>query len=218
MRGNRSAADCGSARAWLSARRDGETLGDDKRAQAHLERCEACAAWMQALDEVTRRVRVHVVEGPDVVSAALASCGGADPDRSRHRTGRILLAMAAVAGVTLSVLRLGPVSALGEHVSAHAGRELGSFEAAMAVGFAAAAWRPQRYVAGLLAVTAAVSVLTVLSSFSDLFNQRTDMAVEASHLPMLVGLVGLALVAPRSWRLDGTVISARSGHAQEATT
>ncbi len=73
-----------------------------------------------------------------------------------------------------------------------------SFEVALAVGFALAAWRPSRFGAGLAAVTAAVALMTLASSFGDVASGRTGLAVEAAHLPLLVGLVGLGALAP--WR------------------
>jgi hypothetical protein len=64
--------------------------------------------------------------------------------------GRALLWAAAVTGLMLAASRLIGIPPLSERISAHAGRELAALEAALAVGFTLAAWRPGRHAGGLL--------------------------------------------------------------------
>jgi len=188
---------CRSAREWLSAHRDGEAFHDE-RAARHMETCEACAAWVRALDGLTGRLRLRPAARLDLVGPALAAwrTGAAGRRRLRAAVGRSLLAAAAVTGVLLAASRLAGVPTLSPSIGAHAGRELAGFEAALAVGFALAAWRPRQHAGGLLWVALTVAVVILAGSATDLLAGRSQLAAEAAHLPLLAGVLGLALTRP----------------------
>src|SRR5215207_146456 len=110
--------------------------------------------------------------------------------------GRALLWAAAVTGLMLAASRLVGIPPLSERISAHAGRELAALEAALAVGFTLAAWRPGRHAGGLLWVAVTAAGLTLLGSGADLLTGRSHIGGEVAHLPLLAGALGLLLTRP----------------------
>jgi predicted anti-sigma-YlaC factor YlaD len=204
---------CRSAREWLSAFRDGEAFHDEPAAR-HLATCEACAAWVRALDGLTGRLRLRPAARLDLVGPALAAwrAGVAGRRRLRVAAGRAVLAAAAVTGVLLAASRLAGVPALSPSIGAHAGRELAGFEAALAVGFALAAWRPRQHAGGLLWVALTVAALTLAGSATDVLGGRSQLAAEAAHLPLLAGVVGLALTRPARRRPGPPAAHLPGGH------
>jgi predicted anti-sigma-YlaC factor YlaD len=190
-------AGCRAARAWLSASRDGEALHDEQAA-AHLHACQACVAWAAALDELTGRLRLRPAVPLDLVGPALAAWreqAGRRRDR-RAAVGRALLGAAGTLGLLLAASRLVGMPPLSPRISAHAGRELAAFEAALAVGFLLAAWRPRRHGGGLLGVALTVAALILAGAVADLLAGRSQFGGEVAHLPVVVGVVGLLLALP----------------------
>jgi hypothetical protein len=188
-------AGCQAARKWLSAYRDGEAL-EDAGAARHLETCLACGSWLRALDGLTGRLRLRPAEQPDLVGPALAAWqeAAAGHHHRRMAAGRALLWAAAVTGLMLAASRLIGIPPLSERISAHAGRELAALEAALAVGFTLAAWRPGRHAGGLLWVALTAAGLTLLGSGADLLTGRSHLGGEVAHLPLLAGALGLLLI------------------------
>jgi predicted anti-sigma-YlaC factor YlaD len=188
---------CEAARTWLSASRDGEALHDD-RAAAHLETCQACAAWAAALDELTGRLRLRPAARLDLVGPALAAWREQAAGRRERgaAVGRALLGAAGSTGLLLAASQLAGTPSTSPRISAHAGRELVAFEAALAVGFLLAAWRPRRHAGGLFGVALTVVALILAGSVADLLAGRSQLAGEVSHLPLVVGVLGLALARP----------------------
>lgn len=193
---------CQAAREWVSAYRDGEAF-ENAAAARHLETCPACGSWLRALDGLTGRLRLRPADQPDLVGPALTAWRQAAAGH-RHRrmaAGRALLWAAAVTGLTLAASRLVGIPPLSERISAHAGRELAALEAALAVGFTLAAWRPRPYAGGLLWVALTAAALTLLGAGVDLLSGRSHVGGEIAHLPLLAGAVGLLLTQPGPRRL-----------------
>ena len=189
---------CQAARERVAAYRDGEAF-ENADAARHLETCPACGSWLQALDGLTGRLRLRPADQPELVGPALTAWQQAAAGH-RHRrmaAGRALLWAAAVTGLTLAASRLVGIPPLSERISAHAGRELAALEAALAVGFTLAAWRPRPYAGGLLWVALTAAALTLLGSGADLLGARSHSGAEVAHLPLLAGAVGLLLTQPR---------------------
>ena len=181
-------SNCANARAWLSAFRDGEAL-PNVAPREHIDACPACMAWEAAIDDITRHLVLRTVASPNVTARALSAwplAGDAEVSRQR-RIARVILTMAGVAGLVLSTLSLSGVSASGGHLV----RDLVAFEAALAIGFLLSAWRPERYPRGLAPVAGTAGVLTLLGSAPALSGARADFVAEASHLTVLLGLIGL---------------------------
>lgn len=181
---------CTTAREWLSAARDGEAADEPTR-RAHLQACDACAAWALRLDRQVggRAGYAAPPAGLDVVAAAMAAFDARHGARRdlRERVGVAVLALAGVSGIVLSALSLG---AIGDHTH----QDLLGFQLAISVGFLLCAHDPSRYGRGLLAVSAAVSLIVLLPSAAGTAAGGLDLLAEASHLPVLVGLLGLLLL------------------------
>jgi hypothetical protein len=112
-----------------------------------------------------------------------------------------------------------PCLILGQDHSApqHVAHEMGAFDAALAAGFLAAAWRPSRAL-GMRALVGVAAVLLVLTAVIDLVAGGTSVGDEAPHLLAFAGwllICYLAACAPapavpepsagstvlRSWRV-----------------
>ncbi len=187
--------DCQAAREWFSAYRDGEALDEPARRE-HIEACARCSAWMATVDVVTPRLRVRRTGSPDVVSAALAEWDRQALQRGEPtgRFGRVLLGVAGATGLVFAVLGLLDVPGYFSRIGAHLGWELYSFEAALAFGFLLAARWPDRYGRALLPLVAAVAALTLLPAAADATAVRADPLAEASHVSVMVGLLGLLML------------------------
>jgi predicted anti-sigma-YlaC factor YlaD len=215
---------CDEVRVALSARLDGE----DPQApvalmDGHLRGCPGCRVWLARAEQVTRAVRVQVAEVPDLTAAVLAAVA-ADPRgtagsrrravaavRARRQILRLAVAVAAVAqlAVALPILLAG----LGVAVDAHSSREMASFDVALAVGFALAAYRPERAQA-FVPVAFVLAVCLAGTSAVDIANSTTLLVHEIGHLAAVVQAVllwALGRVSRRPAGLVSTVAVAGRG-------
>ena len=213
--------ECDAVRDVLSARLDGEAFAEEAAgADRHLITCVECRTFANRLAAVERNVRVRSAEAvPDLVERVMA---GARPARlGRGLWMRPALAWVAVVMLVQSVPALVLDDASG---NPHMARHLGAFGAALAIGFAYAAWRPQRAF-GLLPFTGALVVTTVVSSIIDAADGSVRPLSESAHIAELVGLVLLWMIAGspgwplrirsvRWWRAPGD----RSVRPPSATT
>lgn len=187
---DRETAACRPAREWLSAFRDGEAA-DDVGAHAHVQACAACAGWALGVDRAAASAGALYAPpaGVDVVTTAVAAFEARQGDRRdlRERIGVLVLALAGVSGFILAAMSLG---SLGDHTH----QDLLGFQLALSVGFLLCAHDPSRYGRGLLAVSAAASLIVLLPSAAGTAAGGLDLLAEASHLPVLVGLIGLLLL------------------------
>lgn len=179
-----------AARAWLSAHRDGE-VGDDRAARDHLDECPRCRGWERGLGPVDSAVHaLRSTPVPDVTSAATAAWGRRARAGDRPWVaGRVVLAAAGIGGLGLAALSLVTLP------GGHATHDLVGFQVAFAIGFLLCSARPSRYGRALLPLTAAASVVVLLPSAAAAATSRVGLLAEAGHLPVLVGLVGLLLMA-----------------------
>ncbi|MFE9691435.1 zf-HC2 domain-containing protein [Micromonospora sp. NPDC005806] len=184
---------CDDVRVALSARLDGE----DPQApaavlDAHTASCPGCRSWLASAERVTRLTRVRAVDVPDLTAPVLAAVaadraaardGAAATVRARRQVLRVAVAVAAVAqlAVALPILLAG----LGVEADPHTSREMASFDAALAVGFALAAWRPERARA-FLPVALVLAVCLAATSVVDVAASTTAVVHELGHLAAVV--------------------------------
>lgn len=176
---------------------DGEGPGTDSGdVEAHLAGCAACRAWRDAAHEVTRRARLGVVRPVSVRAgevAAVARARARAPRRTRLATlVRVCLVAVAMGQLAFTVpsLLFGHDHSAPEHIA----HEMGSFEAALAVGFLVAAWRPGRAL-GMRALVGVAAALLVLTAVMDLVAGRTSMGEEAPHLLAVAGWLMICYLA-----------------------
>jgi len=190
--------DCETIREALSARADGEATSDDiALADAHVAHCVACRSFAADMERVDRMVRIRPAEPvPSLVASVTAR---ARPARL-GRNGWLRPALAWVAVIML--IQSLPALIFGEAsgTSPHLARHLGAFGAALAIGFAYAAWRPHRAF-GLLPFTAALVATTTVSILADIITGSRTPLAELIHVTELAGLALLWMVAGSpGWR------------------
>lgn len=190
--------DCETIREALSAHADGEANSDDiALAAAHLADCFGCRTFAGDMERLDRMVRIRPAESvPSLVASVTAR---ARPARL-GRGGWLRPALAWVAVVML--VQSLPALLFGEAAgtSPHLARHLGAFGAALAIGFAYAAWKPHRAF-GLLPFTAALVATTIVSVVADLLTGSRASLAELFHVTEVAGLVLLWMVScSPGWR------------------
>lgn len=185
--------NCDDVRVALSARLDGEdprvpSAGLD----AHTDSCPGCRSWLARAERVTRLTRLQAVDVPDLTAPVLAAVA-ADREtardaatstaRARRQVLRVAVAVAAVAQLAIAL----PILLAGFGVAAdpHTSREMASFDAALAVGFALAAWRPERARA-FLPVAWVLAACLAGTSAVDIASSTTALVHEVGHLAAVV--------------------------------
>ena len=188
--GDYGAVNHDEVRQSISARLDGEdaTLSPAE-VDAHLAGCADCRGW--AATVAAPMPSLPSLEPPgdlteQVMRAVQSDLNGVGSLRRQQRWLRAGLVAVAVVQLVLSV----PVLIFGHDHAAplHVAHELGSFDAAVALGLLAAARRP-RFAAGMLPLMVAITALLMITAGSDLAAGRTDALDEAPHLLDLVGVV-----------------------------
>lgn len=189
---------CQATRAALSAQLDGETSPPlDEQLHTHLSDCPRCQAWQESLHQLTRRVRVTTArEVPDRTPALTAAV---IRDQTQHRPAPRLPRLARVGLIAASLAQLliiipAMAGNAGLAVPPHAARELGAFNLALAVGFLAAALRPERARLVLLIVAPTTALLVLLAVLDTLLGETTLLA-ETPHLIAVVATALLTVLA-----------------------
>jgi predicted anti-sigma-YlaC factor YlaD len=190
--------ECDRWREAISARLDGEDPGiDPALVEAHLARCLNCRAFATAAAEAHRTQRIGVApDVPDLSRRVRKAVALADR-ASRWSVVRVLLVIVAaqIIGFSMPALIFGD-----EHETAtHAARHLGAFTAAYGVGLLVVAIRPAR-ARTMLPVAAVLAGALLITAVVDMANGHVPLVGEAQHLPELLSVVLvwlLAIPAPR---------------------
>lgn len=198
---------CDAVRVALSALLDGEPPGaDPAELTAHLVACPACRDWHARAEVVTRTVREQAVEVPDLTAAVLTAVAADRRAAARERRQVLRVAVGLVA-FAQAALALQPI--LGMPAGSHLGREMASFELAVAVGFGLAAYRPRR-ARVFVPMAVVLSVCLAVTSVLDIMNGSTLPVHEAGHLAAIVqaGLLWALARACDTGAAPGRVIAA----------
>jgi predicted anti-sigma-YlaC factor YlaD len=195
---------CERWREAISARVDGEELAVDGRLlDAHVRRCPAC-----------RRFAATASIGFGGAPAGAPSDGlprrvarlTAAADRAA--TWNMVRALLAVVAVEIIAVSIPPLLGDERATSPHAARHLGAFAIAYGVGLLVVVARPAR-ARTMLPVAIVVAAALVIGALVDLAQRRIPLISEAAHLPEVVsvGLVWL-LAAPSRRAGDGRGLGA----------
>jgi predicted anti-sigma-YlaC factor YlaD len=193
--GDYRGVECEMAREAASADLDAEQSPvDQAEVAAHLADCDSCRAWLEAAQQVTRRVRLSPAEPtPDRADALLAAVLADQAARVRRRMGPVRIGLVIVAGAQLllgfSTLLFGD-----DMRSLHLTHELDTFDLALVVGFVTAARRPA-YAAGMLALVGVAAVGLLATAVLDVADGHTSAANEVPHLLALAGWLLLCRLA-----------------------
>lgn len=170
--------------------------------EAHLAGCAGCREWLGEATRITRMVRLQPLEVPDLTASVLARVHADGVRRDAEHLVRnargLAVAQVALLAVAAGQCASGLAAVIDAGMSAvasvHSARELGSFNLAVAVGFAWVAWRPARARTQLPLISAIVGILTASTVF-DLVVGHVAARGEIGHILLLAGLVLTAVIA-----------------------
>jgi predicted anti-sigma-YlaC factor YlaD len=192
--------DCPRCQEILSANLDGEDRpGELELARRHLAGCAECRAFDATITSLQRGLRLVPADPvPDRTAEILAAAAPGVPPRDERRVLRV--ALAVIAAVQLAVAA--PALLLGEDAGlpVHYARHLGSLDVALAVGFLLVAYRPARFVTGVLPVAAAAVACILGSTLLDVASGSTGAPSELSHVTEAAGVVAIWLVGRSAFR------------------
>ena len=178
---------CELIREALSARLDGEPSPVTPGVlEAHLTACGECREWLATVEEVTSAVRQHIPEAPDLTAPILAAVRAESRDaardaanRKKRATLRLALGLTALMQLAMAIPML-----LGLGDIAHTSREAASFDIAVAVGFALAAWRPD-LARAFVPVAFVLAGCLIVTSIFDIVEGAARFAHEFGHIAAL---------------------------------
>ncbi len=188
---------------------DGEDAGIEPRlVQAHLARCASCRDF-EALAETTRVSLIRPAPQMPDVSRRVVRLNAISDRASRWGIARAALAVVALEIVAFSAKPL----LLGEETDAfsHEARHLGAFTLAYAVGLLVVVARPAR-ARTMLPVATVLAGALFITAVIDLVNGKVPLIDETSHLPELLSVVLIWLLAVPSPRRAAAADGARGAH------
>ncbi|WP_162942233.1 zf-HC2 domain-containing protein [Desertimonas flava] len=192
---------CERWRDAISALIDGEDPGIEQRlVDAHVAHCPGCRSFRAAAEQSVGRLRIgEAMPQPDLSRRVSKLAAIAD----RAAAWSIVRALLAVVAIEILVMSI-PALVLGDEqdTAEHAARHLGAFTVAYGVGLLVVVWRPAR-ARTMLPVAAVLGGGLVIGAVVDLVNGRVPIFSEMQHLPELISVVLIWLIAtPAPRRLD----------------
>lgn len=192
---------CDRWRDAISATIDGEDPGIEQRlVDAHVAHCPGCRSYRAAAERNVGRLRIgEALPQPDLSRRVSKLAAIAD----RAATWSIVRALLAVVAIEIVVMSF-PALVLGDErdTAEHAARHLGAFTVAYGVGLLVVVWRPAR-ARTMLPVAAVLGGGLVIGAVVDLVNRRVPIVNEMQHLPELISVVLIWLIAtPAPRRFD----------------
>ena len=200
---------CRRVQEAISARIDGEEPGLPlELVEVHIAGCADCRSFSTAAAALHRRTRVRSADAvPDLSAAILAAAVPPAPvprtpmpAGSAREWPRYVLLVVALTQLLIAL----PALVLGDEAgtTVHLARELGSWDAALAIAWLLVTWAPRR-AAGLLPFAVALAAVMVGTALLDVASGRAALTGEAHHV---LDLAGLAMV----WLLARSTPSTRS--------
>jgi predicted anti-sigma-YlaC factor YlaD len=189
---------CERWREAISADVDGEDPGLEPRLlEAHLVTCPACRDFRAACERARRTSLVRPAEPIPDLSRHVSKTAAVLDRASRWSIVRVLLATVGLQIVLFSI----PALVLGQEsgTTAHSARHLGAFTVAYGVGLLVAALRPAR-ARTILPVALVVAAAQLLTGIFDLVNGEIPLTGEILHVPEVISVVlvwMLAVPSPR---------------------
>jgi len=176
----------------LSARTDGEDPGvDDRLIDAHLAHCNSCRSFASAIKGSRRRMVVQEAPAMPDLSRRVAKSNAVTDRAGKWRIIRVLLIAVAVEIIVMAI----PQLVLGDgEANAHDARHLGAFSVAYAVALLVAAVRPAR-ARTVLPVAAVLAGALLVTAIVDLANGTVPLLNEASHIPEILSVVLVWMLA-----------------------
>jgi predicted anti-sigma-YlaC factor YlaD len=190
---------CSTWRDAISAEADGEDPGIEPRlVTAHLDRCADCRAFAASIEGSRRRLLMAPAPSMPDLSRRISKLNAIADRASAWGVVRVLLVVVAVEVIVLSL----PALLLGEgEANAHEARHLGAFTVAYGVALLVVAFRPAR-ARTILPVAAVLAGALLITAVVDLVNGNVPLLEEATHLPELISVVLVWLLAAAPLRRD----------------
>ncbi len=184
---------CDHWQSAISALADGEDPGVTPRLlDAHLATCGSCRAFRSFTEANLGRTRIQLTpEMPDL-SRRVVKLNRLADRASRWGVLRAMLAVAALEVIIFSLRAL--VLGQGEDSSVHAARHLGAFTVAYGVGLLVVAVRPAR-ARTMLPVAIVLAGALAITALIDMVNGEVPLLSEATHLPELISVILVWLLA-----------------------
>lgn len=194
---DRGPVACDQYRDAISALVDGEEPDLDPRlVDAHLAHCPACADYRATSESVRRRMRVREVTAEDLpdrdAPRRIAGLAAAADRASSPQAARIVLFVVAVEILVLSLVDL--VAADGDPDAVHGVRHLSAFTIAYGVLLLVVVARPAR-ARTALPVAAVLAGALAITAVVDLATGRVPLLGEALHLPEIVSVILIWMLA-----------------------
>lgn len=183
---------CASWQESISAMVDGEDPEiDPQLVEAHLRRCAECQAFQLAAERTRRLVRVQPAPTmPDLSGRVTKLAAIAD----RASAWGLVRAALAVVAIEILVLSVPSLLATGQAGFAHDARHLGAFTAAYGVGLLVVVARPAR-ARTMLPVAGVLAAALLITAVVDMFDGRIPLIGEVLHVPELLSVVLIWLLA-----------------------
>ena len=183
----------------ISAVIDGEDPGIDVRLiDAHVTRCPSCRAFQESMQGVRRRMVVREVTATPDVSQRVSKLAAVADRAAAWQVPRVLLAVVAVEVVVLS---MGDLFADGTDTQAvHSARHLAAFSMAYAVLLVLVVMRPAR-ARTALPVAGVLALAILITAAADLIAGRIPLAGETLHIPEILSVLLIWLLAVPTRRL-----------------
>jgi predicted anti-sigma-YlaC factor YlaD len=190
--------DCSRWRDALSAMADGEPSAIDRRlVAAHVARCPGCRSYKETIESSPSMVRLSESADMADLSKTISKLNAA-ADRAAHWSLlRIVLAIVAVQVIAFAL----PALILGDEqdVGIHSARHLGAFGVAYGVALLVVVVRPAR-ARSILPVALVLAGAQVIAALVDLATGRIPLAGETRHLPQIISVFLIWLLAVPSTR------------------